>query len=63
MTAQGTFLSAEWRNLVMLNYEVDASILADRVPTGCELDAWSGRHFVSVVGFQFRGQPTVGRGM
>jgi uncharacterized protein YqjF (DUF2071 family) len=47
------FLSAEWRNLVMLNYEVDPSILAGRIPAGCELDAWSGRYFVSVVGFQF----------
>ena len=37
----------------MLNYEVQPSILESRVPAGCELDAWSGRCFVSVVGFQF----------
>ena len=47
------FLSAEWRNLVMLNYEVEPSILRGRVPAGCELDCWDGRAFVSVVGFQF----------
>src|SRR5262245_27677971 len=38
----------------MLNYEIDPGVLAGRVPAGCELDAWSGRCFVSVVGFQFR---------
>jgi hypothetical protein len=38
----------------MLNYEVDPSILAARVPAGCELDSWSGRTFLSVVGFLFR---------
>ncbi len=37
----------------MLNYEIDPAVLAARVPTGCELDAWSGRTFVSMVGFQF----------
>jgi uncharacterized protein YqjF (DUF2071 family) len=47
------FLTAEWRNLVMLNYEIDPAILARRVPAGCELDSWAGRTFVSVVGFQF----------
>jgi uncharacterized protein YqjF (DUF2071 family) len=47
------FLTAEWRNLVMLNYEVEPAILATRVPVGCELDSWGGRTFVSVVGFHF----------
>lgn len=47
------FLTAEWRNLVMLNYEIEPSILARHVPTGCELDNLRGRMFVSVVGFQF----------
>jgi len=37
----------------MLNYEADPGILAGRVPAGCELDSWSDRTFVSVVGFQF----------
>ena len=32
------FLTAEWRNLVMLNYELDPRVLAARVPRGCELD-------------------------
>ena len=48
-----SFLTAEWRHLALLNYEVDAAILAGRVPTGCELDSWNGHTFISVVGFQF----------
>ncbi len=47
------FLEAEWRHLVMLNYGVDPAVLTDRVPAGCELDAWHGRALVSIVGFQF----------
>jgi uncharacterized protein YqjF (DUF2071 family) len=48
------FLTAEWRDLVMLNYEVDPGILAGLVPAGTELDLWQGRALVSVVGFHFR---------
>ncbi|HTO08358.1 MAG TPA: DUF2071 domain-containing protein, partial [Myxococcota bacterium] len=47
------FLTAEWRDLAMLNYEIDPAVLEPRVPAGTELDAWSGRTFVSVVGFRF----------
>jgi uncharacterized protein YqjF (DUF2071 family) len=47
------FLTAAWRDLVMLNCEIDPAILAPLVPRGCELDPWHGKHFVSVVGFSF----------
>jgi uncharacterized protein YqjF (DUF2071 family) len=47
------FLSACWRNLVMLNFEIDPEILRPLVPKGVELDPWRGKHFVSLVGFQF----------
>lgn len=47
------FLSAEWRHLVMLNYEVDPEFLASSVPRGTELDSFGGKTFVSLVGFQF----------
>jgi len=47
------FLTAEWRHLAMLNYEVEPSLLAGRVPRGTELDSWQGRHYLSVVGFLF----------
>ena len=52
--AQGrVFLSAEWQNLVMLNYRVDPAILERLVPRGTELDSFEGVMYVSVVGFQF----------
>ena len=47
------FLTAHWRNLAMLNYVVDPSVLASRVPHGTELDSWQGRCYVSLVGFRF----------
>ncbi|MBI1877250.1 MAG: DUF2071 domain-containing protein [Chloroflexi bacterium] len=49
----GTFLSAEWRYLAMLNFEIDPACLLSYVPGGTELDAWNGKTFVSVVGFLF----------
>lgn len=47
------FLTAEWRWLAMLNYEIDPAVLAPRIPAGTELDIWNGRCFVSLVGFLF----------
>lgn len=48
-----TFLTARWVHLAMLNYPVDPGLLRGRVPAGTELDAFDGRTFVSMVGFQF----------
>lgn len=50
---QRAFLTAEWRYLVMLSYEVDPRVLAPLVPAGLTLDRWRGRALVSVVGFRF----------
>ncbi len=47
------FLTAEWRYLAMLNYEIDPAILIPFIPAGTELEAWEGKTFVSVVGFLF----------
>jgi len=47
------FLTAEWLNLLMLNYAVDPSALQRFVPSGTELDTFDGRTYVSLVGFQF----------
>lgn len=47
------FLTAHWRNLVMLTFAVDPAVLIDRVPSGTTLDSWHGKTFLSVVGFQF----------
>ena len=47
------FLTAEWRSLAMVNYEVDPAVLGRLVPAGTELDDFGGRVFVSMVGFLF----------
>ena len=47
------FLTAEWRHLVMLNYEVPAALLEQLIPRGTVLDLWQDRAVVSVVGFRF----------
>jgi len=52
-TEAPVFLTAEWRHLVMLNYEVDPAMLASFVPAGTELDVWKGKNFASLVGFMF----------
>jgi len=47
------FLTAEWRWLAMLNYEVPPEILKPWIPRGVELDPWQGKTLVSLVGFRF----------
>ncbi|MCB9264805.1 MAG: DUF2071 domain-containing protein [Lewinellaceae bacterium] len=50
---QPTFLTAEWRNLIMANYQIAPEALEDFVPQGTELDFWNGRCYISLVGFLF----------
>jgi len=52
-TGPSRFLTAEWRWLAMLNYEVDPKLLLPLVPAGTELDSCHGRTFVSLVAFRF----------
>jgi hypothetical protein len=47
------FLTATWKNLVVVNYEVEPELLAPYVPPGCELDTHQGKTLVSLVAFQF----------
>jgi uncharacterized protein len=47
------FLSADWLDLVMLNYAVDPALLQTYVPSGTELDTFAGATLVSLVGFRF----------
>lgn len=47
------FLTAEWRWLVMFNFEVDPNLLLPHVPQGTELDLWQGRAIISLVAFRF----------
>ena len=54
------FLTGEWRFLAMLNYRVDAALLAPLVPRGTTLDDWLGATYVSLVGFLFRDTRVLG---
>ena len=47
------FLTAQWRHLAILNWEVEPDLLAPLVPPGLELDFYQGKTLVSMVGFQF----------
>lgn len=47
------FLTTEWRNLALANYEVDPSILKPYLPAGTELDINGGKCFVTLIGFVF----------
>jgi hypothetical protein len=47
------FLTAAWRNLLMLNFEADPSVLLPYLPAHTELDTWNNIHYVSLVGFLF----------
>lgn len=47
------FLTAEWRDLAMLNYAVSPDQLRPFVPRGTELDVWRSTTYLSVVGFRF----------
>jgi hypothetical protein len=58
--AAKTFLTAQWRELAMLNYDVDPSLLQRFVPSGTELDLWRGRAFISLVGFRFLNTKVLG---
>ena len=48
-----SFLTAEWRKLLMFNYEVDPELLKPYVPYRTEIDFREGKTFVSLVGFRF----------
>lgn len=50
-TQPKVFLTAEWKHLAVLNYEIEPSVLGSFVPAGTELDSWNGKTFASMVGF------------
>lgn len=55
------FLTACWRDLVLLNYEVPAELVRPLVPSGTELDRYDGRVLASVVAFRFFDTRVLGR--
>ncbi len=65
MTSQSqskqVFLSAEWRDLVMLNFAVECELLNRYVPAGTSLDSFNGKTYLSLVGFRFCRTKLLGR--
>jgi uncharacterized protein YqjF (DUF2071 family) len=54
------FLQAEWRDLLMVNYEVPPEVLQPYLPAYTELDLWQGKALVSMVGFMFMNTRVLG---
>jgi uncharacterized protein YqjF (DUF2071 family) len=54
------FLTAEWRKLIMANYEVSPSLLQPMLPAGTEIDRYNNKAFVSLVGFMFNNTKVLG---
>jgi len=56
----GTFLTAEWRDLVLFSFETQPATLEPFLPGSVELDDWQGRTFFSLIGFRFLKSRLVG---
>lgn len=48
-----SFLKAEWRKLLMVNYKINPNLLEAYVPFGTQLDLYKGECYVSLIGFMF----------
>ena len=48
-----SFLTAEWNDLAIVNYEIDPEFLKKYVPIGTQLDLWNGKCYISLIGFMF----------
>jgi uncharacterized protein len=55
-----SFLTAQWKNLIMANYIVNSKVLQKYLPAGTELDYWNGNCYVSLVGFLFKNTKVLG---
>ena len=55
-----SFLKAEWRKLILVNYEIDPEVLTPYLPAKTELDYWDGKCYVSLVAFMFKNTKVLG---
>jgi uncharacterized protein len=55
------FLTTEWRDLLMLNYEIDTALALPFIPSGTELDSFQGKACVSLVGLRFANTKLFGK--
>ncbi len=54
------FLTASWRDLVLVSWAVDPALLRPYVAAGTELDLWKGDAMISLVAFDFRDTRVLG---
>ena len=57
-----SFLTADWRNLILANYPLPDALAAAHLPPGVELDRYEGHAYGSLVGFQFLNTKVLGIG-
>jgi hypothetical protein len=57
-TAARSFLTAEWRFLAMLHWQVERPLFQPLVPAGTELHDCNGKLYASVVGIRSDGSPS-----
>lgn len=55
-----SFLTAEWKNLALVNYIVDENILKEFLPANTEIDKWNGLCYISLVAFLFENTKVLG---
>jgi uncharacterized protein YqjF (DUF2071 family) len=55
-----SFLTANWNNLALINYEIDPKILEEYLPNGTEIDYWNNKCYASLVGFMFNNTKVLG---
>lgn len=55
-----SFLKAEWRKLIMVNYDVNPEVLEPYIPFGTELDYYDNKCYISLVGFMFMNTKLLG---
>jgi uncharacterized protein YqjF (DUF2071 family) len=53
MAQKSKFLTASWKNLIMINYEIDPDFLKEFLPSKTEPDFYKSKCMVSLVGFMF----------
>ena len=55
-----SFLTAEWNDLALINYEINPKLLESYVPIDTELDLWNGKCYLSLIGFMFENVKVLG---
>ncbi|WP_272150030.1 YqjF family protein [Tenacibaculum aiptasiae] len=55
-----SFLKAEWRKLLMVNYQITPEVLKPFVPNGTELDFYNDKCYISLIGFMFKNTKLLG---